>query len=62
MFAVAQIVTLVVTGLGLVGSTVAAPVQDATTRELVARGPYDTHNGWVRTYLSWVLGFTLTFP
>lgn len=52
MFAIAQIATLAITGLGLVGNAVAAPapVQDATTHALAARGPYDTHNGWVRIY------------
>ena len=50
MFAIAQIATLAITGLGLVGNAVAAPVQNATTHALAARGPYDTHNGWVRIY------------
>ncbi|KAF8610317.1 hypothetical protein BDV93DRAFT_550147 [Ceratobasidium sp. AG-I] len=50
MFAIAQIATLAVTGLGLVGNAVAAPVQNATTHALAARGPYDTHNGWASYY------------
>jgi hypothetical protein len=47
MYFATQFVTLIVAGLGLVSSTAAAPVQNTTSHELVARGPYDTHNGWV---------------
>ncbi|QRV75731.1 hypothetical protein RhiJN_03747 [Ceratobasidium sp. AG-Ba] len=46
MFSAAKIVSFAVATLGLVGCAVAAPVHNATS--LVARGPYDTHNGWVR--------------
>ncbi|KDN51891.1 hypothetical protein RSAG8_00442, partial [Rhizoctonia solani AG-8 WAC10335] len=44
-----QFVTALVAGLGLLGSAAAAPVQNTTTHELVARGPYDSHNGWNTT-------------
>jgi hypothetical protein len=50
MFAVTKIATFVVAAFGLAGTVAAAPVHDATSNALVARGPYDTHNGWVRSY------------
>ncbi|CAE6518481.1 unnamed protein product [Rhizoctonia solani] len=50
MFFATQLVTVLVAGLGLFGKAAAAPVQNATTHELVARGPYDTHNGWASWY------------
>ncbi|KAG8731784.1 hypothetical protein FRC10_001454 [Ceratobasidium sp. 414] len=48
MFSVTKVASFAVTGLGLVGTAVAAPVHNATA--LVARGPYDTHNGWASWY------------
>ncbi|CAE7063762.1 unnamed protein product [Rhizoctonia solani] len=45
-----QFVTVLIAGLGFLGSAAAAPVQNTTTHELVARGPYDTHNGWASWY------------
>ncbi|KAG9075536.1 hypothetical protein FS749_012781, partial [Ceratobasidium sp. UAMH 11750] len=44
MFSIAKVASFAVAGLGLVGTAAAAPVHNATA--LVARGPYDTHNGW----------------
>jgi hypothetical protein len=47
MFAFVKIVALV----GFASSVFAAPVESpaAAANELVARAPYDTHNGWVST-------------
>ncbi|KAG9082666.1 hypothetical protein FS749_006668 [Ceratobasidium sp. UAMH 11750] len=48
MFSIAKVASFAVAGLGLVGTAAAAPVHNATA--LVARGPYDTHNGWASWY------------
>ncbi|KAG9081163.1 hypothetical protein FRC06_005778 [Ceratobasidium sp. 370] len=48
MFSIANIASFAVAGFGLVGTAAAAPVHNATA--LVARGPYDTHNGWASWY------------
>lgn len=53
MYLATQFTALVVAGLGLVGGAAAAPtgpVHNATS--LQARGPYDTHNGWVSHFTS----------
>ncbi|KAG8737246.1 hypothetical protein FRC10_008396 [Ceratobasidium sp. 414] len=46
MLSIAKVASFAVAGLRQVGTAAAAPVHNATA--LVARGPYDTHNGWVQ--------------
>ncbi|ELU43947.1 fungal zn(2)-Cys(6) binuclear cluster domain-containing protein [Rhizoctonia solani AG-1 IA] len=41
-----HLLTAFVVAVGFFGSAATAPVQNTTTHGLVARGPYDTHNGW----------------
>ncbi|KAG8692081.1 hypothetical protein FRC09_011464 [Ceratobasidium sp. 395] len=48
MLSFTEIASFAVVCLGATGATVAAPVHNATA--LVARGPYDTHNGWATYY------------
>lgn len=46
MFAISKLTVILVSALGFASSVVAAPVEAAESNKLVARGPYDVHNGW----------------
>ncbi|KAB5587503.1 Rare lipoprotein A-like double-psi beta-barrel protein [Ceratobasidium theobromae] len=50
MYAFTQISAIAVSVLGLASWTLAAPVESSSNSTLVARGPYDTHNGWTTYY------------
>ncbi|KAH7337164.1 hypothetical protein B0J17DRAFT_666538 [Rhizoctonia solani] len=45
MFAITKLAVVFVSALGFASSAVAAPVEADASNKLVARGPYDVHNG-----------------
>lgn len=47
MFTFSKLSLLVVSTFGIASSALAVPVESRSNSTLVARGPFDVHNGWV---------------
>ncbi|KAB5588834.1 putative effector protein [Ceratobasidium theobromae] len=50
MFTFSKLSLLVVSTFGIASSALAVPVESRSNSTLVARGPFDVHNGWATWY------------
>ncbi|KAB5588833.1 putative effector protein [Ceratobasidium theobromae] len=50
MYSYSKLSVIVVSVFGIASSALAAPVETSSNSTLVARGPFDVHNGWATWY------------